>query len=243
MTDDQHGLTFDIAPMDFGLGEIDLDLSAFDLGDVTTSAQIETRYCKPRLYRHTPPHAVKYDNAAKLAKDIGPAIIAGERIDALVSGNFIFGDFLEALAVAERLKIQRMTITTLSFGQENIDSLHNLIKWGALDRLDIIVSDYFYSHNRDALAYAREKLDINDSFQIAVAGVHTKTILMEARGRKIVMTGSANLRSSRSIEVFTVETNPELYDFHLEWQEKILAEYATIRKSIRAGDIYNLIEG
>lgn len=54
-----------------------------------------------------------------------------------------------------------------------------------------------------------------------------------AGGRKILIHGSANLRSSGNIEQFTAEENPELYDFYDENFTKILDTYATIRKPIR----------
>jgi hypothetical protein len=236
LPDDIETPTFDI-----GLGDIDLDLDAFDLG--FESNNIETRHIKPRLYRHVPTYAVKYDNAEKMADEVGAAILAGERVDALVSGNFIFGDFIEAFAVTQALKMQRLTITTLSFGQENIDSLKNLMDLGFVEKLDIIVSDYFWSHNRQNIKYVYDALDHDDRFQLAVAGVHTKTILIEARGKKIIISGSANLRSSRSVEMFTAETNDDLYDFHIAWQEKILTAYGTVNKAIRANALFDLIKG
>ena len=47
------------------------------------------------------------------------------------------------------------------------------------------------------------------------------------------MHGSANLRSSGNIEQFTIEENPELYEFYEEKYSKIIEKYATINHSIR----------
>ena len=232
----------DIPDIDMGLGDMNLDLAAFDMGADDKPERIETRYCKPRIYRHVKATAVKYDRAKDLVMDMLPAIVAGERIDALVSGNFIFGDVFEALAVQANITIDRLIISTLAMSQENVDSLHNLLTGGYLDKLDLLVSDYFWSHNRASAPYIYEKLDIGDRFQLAVAGVHAKVALIETEGRKIVMTGSANLRSARCIEVFTIETNPDLFDFHAEWIGRLMTAYATIRKGIRAGDAFNLIK-
>jgi len=230
----------DFADFDMGIGDFALDVSAFDFGEMPD--QIETRYCKPKPYRHVKATAVKYNRAKDLVRDLLPAIVAGERIDAVVSGNFIFGDFFEAFAVQANIKIDRLAVSTLAMSQENVDSLHNLLVGGYLAKLDLLVSDYFWSHNRASAPYIYGQLDIEGRFQLAVAGVHAKVALIETEGRKIVLTGSANLRSARCIEVFTIETNADLFDFHANWIDRLMASYATIRKSIRAGAAFELIK-
>src|SRR5690606_9625226 len=105
-------------------------------------------------------------------------ILAGERVFAVVSGNFIFGDFVEAFAVENNLWIDELTISTLAISKDNVDSLHNLLAGDYLGALNLIVSDYWYAHNRANMAYVYEKLDIGDRFQIAIAGTHTKIVLL-----------------------------------------------------------------
>lgn len=226
----------------FDVGDIDLDMDAFaDLGE--SFGQINTRYVKPPLYTGARKGPLMYERAAELARDVGPAIMAGERVDAVVSGNFIFGDFIEAFAVEQNVLIDDLTLSTLSISQDNVDSLHNLIVGDYVRELNIVVSDYWYSHNRRNLPYIYEKLDIADRFQFAVAGIHTKITLMRIGDRKLVMHGSANLRSSRSIENFVIETDPVGYDFHRAWHQTILDHYGTIRKAVRAQALYDLITG
>lgn len=224
---------------DIGIGEVHLDIGALDFDRGATRS--ENRYVKPRIAPSVSTYAVKYDRAVDLVADMGPAIMAGERVDALVSGNFIFGDFFEALAVEQNLLIEEMMLSTLSISQDNVDSLRNLIVGGYLEKLDIIVSDYFWSHNRHNAPYIYGQLDIDDRFQLAVAGIHTKIALLRVGHRKIIIHGSANFRSSRSVEVFTVETNPDLYDFHREWQSSILDAYGTVKKAVRASRLFDII--
>jgi len=158
-----------------------------------------------------------------------------------MSGNFIFGDFFEALAVVNNIYIDSIQISTLSMGQENVDSFRNMFDGDYLGKLDIIVSDYFWSHNRHNAPYIYKQLDIDDRFQLAVAGTHTKIALIKIGDKKIVVSGSANLRSSRCVEEITIQTNATLFDFHNEWQEEILKKYATIKKAVRGGDLFKLI--
>jgi hypothetical protein len=51
-------------------------------------------------------------------------------------------------------------------------------------------------------------------------------------GRKIVIEGSANLRSSGNIESITVEECPEWFDVNRELLTGILERYKTIRKPL-----------
>jgi hypothetical protein len=200
---------------DFDFGNIEIpefDPAIFDLADEDTP-QEESRYTKPKIYP-VKQDFVCYDNADKLAREL--TVNKGERADVFISGNFIFGDFLEAYIVQRNAKCRKMTVTTLSLSQENVDSLHNLLAGGFVDELNLIVSVYFFGHERHSLIpYIYKKLDIDNKFQFAVAAIHTKTAQFETLGgRKIIIHGSANLRSSANIEQFTIEENEELYTFY-----------------------------
>ena len=205
----------------------DFDFS-FDIG---LSNAVDTRYMKARKAKPIPNERIKYSNAKKLAKKI--KIEDDVSWDIIVPGNFVFGDLIEAIIMENNAKVTEMTVSTLSLDQNNVDSFKNLFVWGRLDKLNLIVSDWYYSHERKALIpYIIDELDIDNKFQLAIAGIHTKIVLMETLGgKKIVMSGSANLRSSDNIEQFTIEENKELYDFHKEWHDTIINNFSIIDKS------------
>jgi len=48
---------------------------------------------------------------------------------------------------------------------------------------------------------------------------HTKITLMEVSNIKLVMSGSANLRSSESVEQFILQESADLYTFYQDWFE------------------------
>lgn len=221
--------------------DVDFDLGGFDFDLGGSNKKQENRFILPRQHARVRNAAVKYERAEELVDDMGAAILGGDRVHAVVSGNFIFGDFFEALAVKHNLLIDDLTLSTLSLGKDNVDSFNNLLAGDYLRSLNIIVSDYFWSHNRQNAPYIYNKLDINNMFQLAVAGTHTKITLMRIGDKKIVIKGSANLRSSRCVEEFTVETCAELYDFHKEWHEQILRDYGTIQKAVRASKLFDKI--
>lgn len=239
--------TDDVPDFDFGdIGldaDFDVDADGMDLSelDILNEAPEDiTRYTLPKVYK-IPADFVMYDNAEKLAREL--RLDRYQRSDVIISGAFIFGDFIEAYMTTHRAATERMTISTLSLSQNNVDSLANLMEAGYIGRLDMIVSVYFWSHERYGLIpYIYRKLDKDDRFQLAVAGVHTKTVHFETRGgRKIVIHGSANLRSSGSIEQFTIEENPELFDFYTEQYDKIIDRYKTINKAVRNADLWDIM--
>ena len=213
----------DFKPMDFGQGfgglsfgdnGFDLDLGGLDLGGLRFTSEMEqTRYIAPRIAHYNEERFVRYDNALALARAL--RVTEGMRADVFLAGSFIFGDFIEAFLITHRAQCRRMLISTLSVSQENVDSRETLLVKGWVDELTLVISVYFWGHERNGLIpYIYEHLDVDDKFQLCVAGCHTKTCSFETYGgKKICIHGSANLRSSGSIEQVCIEENPELYDF------------------------------
>lgn len=225
------------------------ELSAFKKSDSDFAPTVsirrgnsQSRYINPPKCREIPERLLKYEYAEQLAKGITPE--RGMYCFAVLDGKFIAGDFIEAFCVEHNLHVKRMVISTLSMSQDNVDSLKNLMDGDYVDALDLIVSDYFFSHERRNLVpYLYQELDKNDRFQLAAASTHCKLCILETHdGLKIVMHGSANLRSSSNIEHICIEENPELYDFNLLVQSEILAKYQTIKKSVRRSDLWQAVQ-
>lgn len=232
--DNKEDDSFDFMP------DFDLNLDLFSVNDIEDN-ETEDRYCKPLKLKEHPEYYFKYENAVKLAKDI--KIIEGDRYFFIISGSFIFGDFIEALIVENNYHIKKMIVSTLSMSENNVDSFANLLDGGFIDSLDLIVSDYFFSHERHNLVkYIYKELDKDNKFQLSVAGTHTKICIFETYcGKKIVIHGSANLRSSANIEQFVLEESKGLYDFNIEYMTKIVDSYMTIKKPIRVGKLWKTI--
>ncbi len=219
----------------------DFNSDCFSNIELDIESDFENRYIKPPKQKEIAYKNLKYRKATQLAKDINFQSL--DRVFCIVSGQFIFGDFIEAFIVENKINCLELTISTLSLNQDNVDSLHNLIKADYIQKLNLIVSDYFYSHERRLLVpYIYEKLDIDNKFQFAAAGTHCKTYQFKTEGGKhIVMHGSVNLRSSSNIEQFVIEDNKQLYDFNQDYQNRILEKYKTINKSIRGNTLWQKV--
>lgn len=207
-------------------------------GGVSGAIIGKSRYIKPPKSKEIPERRLKYKNAEALATDIKPEL--GMRAFVFLDGTFIAGDFLEAWFTTHNIIAKELTVSTLSLNDNNIDSLAVLIDGGFVEKLNIIVSDYFYSHERrNLIPYAYKMLDKENRFQLAAAGTHCKLMMFEThKGAKVVIHGSANLRSSSNIEHITIEENPELYDFTMDLHRLILDKYKTINKSVRYNDLW-----
>jgi len=210
-----------------------------NVAGVTTARFIEPHDCEEIAEQR-----IKYANAEKLARDIGPLPL-NFRAFVLLDGKFIFGDFIEALIVKNNWLCEELTISTLSMSQDNVDSLANLVNGGFLKQLNLIVSHYYFVNERQGLMpYLYDRLDINDVLQIAVASVHTKIAMIRtACGKKITIHGSANLRTSSNIEQIVIEHTPGLFDFCAEVHHSIIEKHKTINKAVRRTALWSAILG
>lgn len=203
---------------------------------------INKRYIQPKKIKSLKNRMIKYSNAEKLASDI--LIEKGDRFYTFVSGNFIFGDFIEAYVVQKNLHLKSMTISTLSMNENNIDSLANLLNGDYSDKLNLIVSDYFYENEKfKMIPYLLDKLDVDNKLQLAVCRSHTKICIFETYdGMKFSIHGSANLRSSDNIEQFCIEECEELYDFNKSFHDEIIKQYKLINKKVGGKKLWQILE-
>lgn len=224
---------------DLALGDL-ADLGLPDLADLTAAdftdqAPVESqRYRIPPRPKFLHPRQITYEHAQQAAADLWP-LAPGERVHALVNGGFIFGDLIEAAAVQHNWLIQELWIATLTLNQANIESLANLYAGDYLRHLHLLVSDYWVGHEKapdGLLRYAWDTLDQEAperSFQLASIYHHAKiTLIATADGARYVLHGSANLRSTAMVEVFAVEHDAVLFDWHRAWMQGIEQQYATI---------------
>lgn len=245
MVENELDLDLDLNIGDIGFDNEGVDLANFDLSTNMDSG-IESRIIKPAYYRGPAQRMIKAEYASDLVKSI--RLERGMRVHAVISGNFVFSHFIRALLMDNDIKAKRMVISTLSMSQDCIEALKDVCDLGYCERLDLIVSAYFYSHERHQLIkYLYEALDHKDTpceFQLAVAGTHCKTVQIETEhGAKLVIHGSANLRSSGCIEQFSIEENPDLHDFHNDYADRILSVYSTIRREVRRAKLWEAVDG
>jgi hypothetical protein len=224
--------------------DADLDLDAGPLGDDDWQS-LHSRVNRPQIFKPAGSRRVAFVNAAKAARQIKP-MAEGERYLALLAGDFIMGDFIEAFLTEHGVHCPEMSIATLSVSQENVDSLELLMDKGYVDRLDLIVSGYFYRHERSKsglIPYIYDRLDKGERFQMAVAASHAKNCLfITDRGNKYVIHGSANLRSNGCLEEIIFERSAEIYDWKKAWHDTVIKKYGTIKREFDWTEVQRLAQ-
>ncbi|KAA9357223.1 hypothetical protein [Larkinella humicola] len=201
----------------------------------------ESHLIKPPVTPEIPEYGLCYENAERLALDL--KIKKNSRYYAYINGSFHFGDFIEALMVVNNWHTDRMIISTLGMSENNVDSLRNLLQGEFVDTLDLVISDYFFSHERNNLIpYLYQQLDIENRFQLAVAGSHCKLCVFTTdEGLHIGIRGSANLRSSSCIEHITIEENEMINKIDIRIHDRIIDTFKTINKSLRGKTLWHQV--
>ena len=215
--------------------DTNLEIPSLQLGGINLEiGNINTRYKEPKHTKEVNESHLKYSEAEKLANDLH--IEKGSRYFVFITGNFYFGDFIEALIVKNNYIVEELTISTLSMNYNNVDSLAILLEGNYVDKLNLIVSHYFFGHERHEhgmINYIYDNLDIDNKFQLVVCRSHTKINLLKLyNGMRIIIHGSSNLRSSGNVEQIVIEENEELFDFIYDYEKNDIKRYNLINKGV-----------
>jgi hypothetical protein len=173
-------------------------------------------------------HMLAVSNAAK-ALDRLPE--PRETFHVVMSGNFNAWDIVPAvLTLAAPATIAELNVATLGFNEQNATELIGLLDAGQVGRCTFICSVYYKSMKDGAPVYdALAEALTNRGHQIAAIRCHAKILGMELTdGRCLTVESSANLRSCRNIEQFTLSHDADLLHFHREWMMELLRHGSTL---------------
>jgi len=245
-----------VSDLGFDLEDIEdlgIDLEGLAACDFDDKGALEPQaYLQPARTKVVHPRYVSHDSAQKLVRAIFP-LAASARAHVVVPGTFIYGDLAEAIAVHLDEKIACLWVMSLSLNMANIESLKNIQAGDYVGDTHLMLSDYWYAHNRghDGLVQAvYDELD-NGRFQFSVVRTHGKVTLMEMDGgASYVITGSANLRSTSTIENFVVENDAGLLDWYKTWLTDLESQFFTVnggngihaQRCARKGDQWQILD-
>jgi hypothetical protein len=172
---------------------------------------------------------VVYDNASFLAKEI--KIKRGETVFFNLNGKFIFGDFIGAFIQENNLTVKELTIVSLSGGVDNFEMMEALIEKGWVGQINLILSEYFLrtetsKHTKTIELLKNLVVKFGDKFNVSYTNIHSKVVLIKTshngENGYITMQGSANLRSSQSLEQMSIHENKELYNFNYNYFKSLI---------------------
>lgn len=214
--------------------DLDFNLGDFDIVDnITGFGESQERICKPKIDLADVSHVCTFENAEAFADQI--SLDPHERTFAWGNGNFVFGDILPALVTRRGVQPRKLYIASLSLSIENIESIAAMLEELHIERCVILLSAFFYSHEKFKLVKKMYELIGDDNrVQIVFGAYHMKFISMETlKGNYLTIHGSANMRSSNSVEQIMVEQTPEIYAFNSQIMEEIASKYGTINYNIK----------
>lgn len=140
----------------------------------------------------------------------------------LMSGNCEFVDYIYEFIKYIGQKPLNITMTTLSLNERTFKCLETI---ECQNKINILVSSYFLSTDTKGILPKMLKDGGLDNYEVGFYRNHTKMVLIEFKNQKFVFTGSANLRSSATIEQFCIFNSDELYDFNYEWVSRLINQY------------------
>ncbi len=165
--------------------------------------------------------AMLRESAAILQHLPGP----GEAVHAIMSGLYDFMSVIGLVITSREVPCTHLRIATLAFSERNLEEMTGLHDAGAVQRVSVLVSDFFAKHNGTLFTVARERLEERGG-RLAAARSHCKIACLEfADGVKLVFEGSANLRSNRNWEQFALINSDELHVWHEVWLEEKFREW------------------
>ncbi len=148
----------------------------------------------------------------------------GEEVHWLLPGAFVFGDFIPVLC-HKRGPIPHLVITTLGMSDANLKVLIALLDSRQVETLTICASNYWRATDRQRVPdHLDQAAAQNHRMKVHYSRIHTKVILAaNTKGDAYVFAGSANLRSSGTLEQMSCWNDAGLLSFHQSWIDALLA--------------------
>ena len=146
-------------------------------------------------------------------------------IHVLVSQAFAGFDLVpHFLRLSGEKSFDSLYLTTLGFSRENLAALGEMVGASIPPACLKILCGDFFRRSDSGLWDIGALLAKERGFVFRSARNHTKLILAKIGGHHLVVESSANLRSCRSIETFTVSDSRDLFGFHKSWIDEVLKD-------------------
>jgi hypothetical protein len=143
----------------------------------------------------------------------------GEALHALMTGRYDLMVLIVAILEKVGSPVDALRIATLSFNNRNTAEILHLIDTGVVKRLSLLCSEFFRDHNRpEYLGLEQGFAERAGPLKVAAVRSHAKVVCMQFKGgQKLVLEGSANLRTNSNREQFALIGDAALHDWHAAW--------------------------
>lgn len=181
----------------------------------------EDRKLTVRHQRHKMLNLTRVANAAAALERLPEP---GESFHIVCRGNWHGWALVPAMIrLAGGEPLRSLHVATLGFARDNGEELLSLLDAGTVRAASVVISCYFRSNESELVGWLAHEMKQRGQKFAAVRN-HAKVIALEfERGAAIAVESSANLRSCRNVEQFTITHNRALVAFHQQWMEAVLA--------------------
>jgi hypothetical protein len=162
------------------------------------------------------------------AKEILPYLptAEGEATHAVMNGRYDLMVLLAAVLEFYGSGCQSLRVATLSFNDRNTLEMAELLRSGRVGALTLLCSSFFKAHNDAEFAAAkREAALFPGRWRLAAARNHCKVVLADFGVRRLVLEGSANLRTNGNWEQLLIIQDAELHAWHAAWIDAMVSRY------------------
>jgi hypothetical protein len=169
---------------------------------------------------HTARARRRYSAMLRQSRDILAHLpTEGESLHALMTGLYDFMSLVGHVITSRPCPCLDLRVSTLAFSSRNVAELLQLLDAKVVQRVSILVSDFFEKHNRALFSETRRELTQRGQ-RLTSTRCHAKVVCLHfADGQKLIFEGSANLRTNRNIEQFALFNDAALHDWHAAWME------------------------
>ena len=157
---------------------------------------------------------------AEIIKNYIPKI--GQNVFFLMNGNCQFVDFIFEFIKCLNNPVEEIWLTTLSLNRYTFDILDKILPKTVKN---ILVSSYFLATDNDQTLFKMKQEKRLLNYQIGFFRNHTKMVLIKSGENYFLFTGSANLRSSGTIEQFSIYNDKNIYNFNKNWINQLIQKY------------------
>jgi hypothetical protein len=156
-------------------------------------------------------------------KEIDTLPAPEETLHVVCRGNFaLFSVIAASLQMASPAIIESLSVATLGFSKSNVADLLEMLDAGRVRSVSIVASVYFERQNPSEYRMMAEGLAVRGHRLVALRS-HAKVLAFKfSDSRAFAIESSANLRSCRNLEQFTLTQSPDLYEFHTGWIAQVI---------------------
>lgn len=146
----------------------------------------------------------------------------GESLHGLMTGRYDLMHLLVVILENKPVAVECLRLTTLSYNGRNLAEMLRLLESGKVRQLSLICSKFFAEHDKDLYEETLQEFRKRGQ-RVAAPRSHAKVVTMQfADGEKLILEGSANLRTNSNREQFCLIHDAGLHDWHAAWIDQLI---------------------